>query len=215
MTLLGGGPVAAEDLDAVLQRAPGIIAADGGADTAAELGRASSVQAVIGDLDSLTSVEPWRKSGVPVHRITEQNTTDFEKCLYSCAAPLLLGVGFLGGRLDHAWAVLNTLVRRRAGHVVLVGESDVVFLCPELLALDLPEGARVSIVPMAPVRGTVSEGLRWSVAGLELAPAGQGGTSNRALGGPLRLAFDAPGALIFLERRHLGAAVTACLVNDL
>jgi thiamine pyrophosphokinase len=48
---------------------------------------------------------------VPVHHLPEQDTTDFEKCLYSVAAPLLLGVGFLGGRADHHLAAMNVLVR--------------------------------------------------------------------------------------------------------
>ena len=43
------------------------------------------------------------------------------------------------------------------------------------------------------VRGLVSEGLRWPVAGRELSPEGRIGTSNLALGGRVRLRFDVPG----------------------
>jgi len=168
---------------------------------------------VIGDMDSGDG-EALRAAGVPVHRIDEQETTDFEKCLYSVAAPLTIGVGFLGGRIDHELAVLNALVRHPEKAVVLVGEADVCFLCPPLLALDLHAGTRVSFFPLAPVIGRVSQGLAWSVEGLAMAPAGRIGTSNRALGGPMRVGFDAPAVIAILPEAFLGQVADALAVSS-
>jgi thiamine pyrophosphokinase len=208
VTLVGAGPVAARQLAAALVLAPEAIAADGGG--AVPLPDGQRFRAAIGDMDSLDVAAALRAAGAAVYKIGEQETTDLEKCLYSVEAPLFIGVGFLGGRLDHELAAMNALAKHPGRAVVLVGEADVCFLCPPELSLELPAGTRVSFFPMAPVRGRVSEGLRWSVAGLELRPDGAIGTSNQALGGPVRVGFDAPQVLVILPGTLL-APVAALL----
>jgi thiamine pyrophosphokinase len=208
VTLVGAGPVAQHQLAAALALAPEAIAADGGGDVALPGGRRFA--AVIGDMDSMRGAA----AGVPVHTIAEQETTDLEKCLYSVEAPLYLGVGFLGGRLDHELAAMNALVKFSGRAAVLIGAADVCFLCPPELTLDLPAGTRVSFFPMAPVRGRVSEGLRWSVAGLDLRPDGAIGTSNGALGGPVRVGFDAPRVIAILPEAHLGQVAARLAVSS-
>ena len=207
VTLVGGGPVRPGALAAALAVAPVVVAADGGA--AVPLPAGTRLTAVIGDLDSVRDPDALRAAGVAVHRIDEQETTDLEKCLYSIDAPAIVGVGFLGGRVDHGLAALNALVRHRGRPTVLVGEADVCFLCPELLALDLPEGTRVSFFPLGAATGRVSEGLFWTVAGLGMAPDGTIGTSNRALGGPVRVGFDAPAVIAILPEAFLGQVLAA------
>ncbi|NNU80251.1 thiamine diphosphokinase [Halovulum dunhuangense] len=207
VTLIGAAAQPRGLLDMALERAPRLVAADGGADRALEAGRAP--EAVIGDLDSATSVDHWRAQGIAVHRIAEQETTDLEKCLYSLRAPLILGCGFLGERTDHALAAMSALVAYRARPVILLGEQDLVFHCPERLVLDLPEGLPVSFFPLAPVTGLHSSGLVWGVAGLGLAPGGRIGTSNRAAGGRVEAGFDGPGVLVILPLQALDAAIAA------
>jgi thiamine pyrophosphokinase len=207
VTLVGAAPVAARRLAAALALASEVVAADGGADVVLPEGR--EFGAVIGDLDSVAGEAALRARGVPVHRIVEQDSTDLEKCLRAVAAPLFLGVGFLGGRIDHQLAALGALVANPDKTVVLIGARDIVFRCPELLSLDLPEGTRVSLFPMGETRGVVSDGLRWPVTGLDFAPAGRIGTSNVALGGPVRVGFDTGRMLVILPARQLRAAATA------
>jgi thiamine pyrophosphokinase len=201
VTLVGAGPVEAAALEAALALAPEAVGADGGGDV--ELPGGAAFRAVIGDLDSLGRAEALRASGVAVHAVPEQDTTDLEKCLYSVDAPLYLGVGFLGGRIDHYLAAMSALVRFPQRRVVLVGREEVCLLCPRVLEVDLAAGSRVSLFPMGPARGVVSEGLRWSVAGLALAPGGRIGTSNAALGGRVRVGFDAARVLAILPRSAL------------
>jgi thiamine pyrophosphokinase len=201
VTLLGAGPVDPAQLAEALAVAPDLVAADGGADV--PLPRGAEFSAVIGDLDSIGQADVLRARGVPVHAIAEQDTTDLEKCLCSVVAPLYLGVGFLGGRLDHHLAAMSALVRFPQRRVVLIGRDELCFLCPPLLDLDLAAGTRVSLFPMRPATGTLSEGLQWPVDGLALAPGGRIGTSNAATGGRLRVGFDAPGVLAILPRGEL------------
>jgi thiamine pyrophosphokinase len=207
VTLVGGGPVAPAALAAALAVAPEAVAADGGGDVA--LPGSARFRAVIGDMDSLKDPERLRRAGVPLHRVAEQDTTDLEKCLYSVEAPLFVGLGFLGGRIDHHLAAMNALARYAGTPVVLVGDGELCFLCPELLELDLDAGTRVSLFPMGPVAGVISAGLRWPVAGLAFAPDGRIGTSNEASGGRMRLGFDRRRMLVMLPAGLLGAVVSA------
>lgn len=209
LALVGGGPVAAEDIEAARGLTAGFVAADGGAAHLA--GRSIQPLAVIGDMDS-ANADTLAAAGMPVHRIAEQDSTDLEKCLRAIEAPLLLGLGFLGGRADHNLAAMNALVRHAGAPLVLLGGEDICFRCPETLALDLAAGTRVSIFPMAPITGCLSEGLRWDIDGLAMRPDGQIGTSNIALGGRMRMGFDGPAALVILPR-HLLAQVTEALLQ--
>ena len=201
VTLVGGGPVAPAELAAALALAPEAVAADGGGDHALPAGHA--FRAVIGDMDSLRGAERLRGAGVPIHAVDEQESTDLEKCLYSVAAPLFVGLGFLGGRIDHHLAAMNALAKNPEQRVVLIGGEDLCFLCPRVFAIDLAAGARVSLFPMAPVRGLEWEGLRWPLRG-SFRPDGRIGTSNIALGGRVRMAFDAPRMLAILPAALLG-----------
>ena len=202
VTLVGGGPVALGQLAAALELAPEAVAADGGGDV--PLPGGLRFRAVIGDMDSLRDPAALRKAGVPLHSVPEQDSTDLEKCLYSVTAPLFIGLGFLGGRIDHHLAAMNALARYSGTPVVLIGGGDLCFLCPAAFEIELAAGTRVSLFPMGPVAGLVSEGLRWPVAGLGFAPDGRIGTSNAALGGRVRLGFDAPRMLVILPAALLG-----------
>ena len=206
VTLVGGGPVAAERLALALALAPEAVAADSGGDV--RLPGGAAFRAVIGDMDSLADPARLAAAGVPLHRLAEQDSTDLEKCLYSVEAPLYLGVGFLDGRLDHTLAALTALTRRPAGRVLLVGAEDVAFLCPPRWEIRLAAGTRVSLWPLGPVAGR-SEGLRWPIDGLAFRPDARTGTSNEATGGPVRLQVDAPRMIVILPVAHLGAAVAS------
>ncbi|MGL4281041.1 MAG: thiamine diphosphokinase [Albidovulum sp.] len=201
VTLLGAGESAVSDLDELLAMAPTLVAADGGANVALGAGRVPDC--VIGDLDSLSAEARALLPAGRLHRIEDQATTDFEKCLERIAAPLILAIGFTGARIDHELAVWNVLARLRAHHCIVVGREDVVLLAPEHLALDLAPGTRVSLFPMSPVRAE-STGLRWPVKGLAFAPDGVLGTSNEATG-PVELRVREGRLLLILPRACLRA----------
>lgn len=205
ITLVGGGNVGKSLLCAAIDHAPRIVAADGGAQ--AVLRHGFMPEAVIGDFDSLDAESRARIAPERLYEVSEQDSTDFEKCLSRIEAPLVLGVGFEGGRLDHQLAALHGLMRYPERMCVLLGERDLVFLAPPEIGLNLPEGSRFSLFPMTRVRA-VSEGLRWPVEGLDLGPGEKIGTSNMVTG-PVTLCVDRPGLLIILpvEQMSLVAPV--------
>lgn len=205
ITLLGGGEVHAAQLRAILERAPRLVAADGGANMAAAEGLVPDW--VIGDFDSVSADA---LALVPVERhvkIDEQETTDFEKCLINVNAPLIFGLGFMGLRADHTLAALNALVRHPDRACILLDRSDLVLAAPRALSLDLAQDTRLSLFPMGRVTGR-SDGLLWPIDGIGFAPDGRIGTSNQVCG-PVRLSFDQPGMLITLPIETLDAVVRA------
>ncbi|MEP2784474.1 MAG: thiamine diphosphokinase [Pseudoruegeria sp.] len=199
VTLLGAAPIGPHRIQSVFDLAPNLIAADGGASLALAAGLVPDW--IIGDLDS---VDVAALSSVPHERILhveEQNSTDFEKALRHIEAPLILAVGFSGGRVDHELAVYNALVRHESSPVIVLTDEDIVFQAPRSISLDLPVGSRVSLFPMGPVLGR-STGLKWPIEGLEFRPGGSIGTSNQVTG-PVELSFESDQMLIILPRDAL------------
>lgn len=210
VTLVGGGPAGSGDLEFALANAPVLVAADSGAIMALDAGYLPA--AVIGDLDSLGTEARARLPVERVHRITEQESTDFDKALRNIAAPVVVGVGFTGGRLDHQLAALSTLVRFSTRPCVLLGGEEVVFHAPRSLQLDLSGGERVSLFPMRAITGR-STGLQWPINGLALAPDGMIGTSNKATGA-VTLDLDGDGMLVMLPRSELAVAMRAIALPE-
>lgn len=207
VTLVGGGPVASRDLAAALKHAPHAIAADSGGDRLLNLGILP--EAVIGDLDSLSEAA---RAALPDDRliaVTEQAWTDFDKCLRVIEAPFFLCLGFAGGRSDHALAVMNALIRHHQSRALVIGGKDIYFAAPEgEMRLRLRKGDRLSLFPFAAVTGK-SLGLEWEIEGLNFAPDGFIGTSNRVREPEVTLSFAQRGMLVILPRARLGAAIAA------
>lgn len=206
-TLIGASHVEPQDIVEALSIAPYLVAADGGAVTALKHGH--TPEFVIGDFDSLPHSATKVLTRDQLRHVTEQDSTDFEKCLSRLDAPLILALGFAGRRLDHELAVYNTLVRFPEKPCLVIGAHDVVLHAPRHLGIDLSAGQRVSLFPLAPVSGR-SSGLSWPIDGLKFAPDGRIGTSNAATG-RVELNFDGDGMLVILPRDALGAAIAALM----
>lgn len=213
VTLIGGGGVGADVLARALALAPRLVAADGGADAAIALGQLPEL--AIGDFDSISDSARAALGPDRLHHMTEQESTDFDKALRHVAAAFTLAVGFAGARLDHTLAAFNVLARHPARRCVLLGDHDVAFLAPRELRLRLAPGTRLSLFPMAPVKGQ-GTGLRWPLEGFDFAPGGVIGTSNEAALPEVALRFSAPAMLVLLPAECLRAALAGlgCLPPD-
>tara|TARA_B100001175_G_C19444212_1_gene607857 strand:+ start:517 stop:1143 length:627 start_codon:yes stop_codon:yes gene_type:complete len=187
-----------ENLSTALDLAPVSVAADGGA--APLLAHGRDPMAVIGDMDSIPKDLVCRIAKDRFHIVSEQDSTDFEKCLQRISAPMIVGVGFLGARLDHQMANQTSLVRYAHLKCLLLGELDVVFLVPPDFSIDLPKNTRVSLFPMGEVM-MQSRGLRWSTDGLKFTPGGRIGTSNVSTG-HVHLKPSGPNMLAILPLSH-------------
>lgn len=201
VTLIGGGEVSQTDLALARKFAPGLVAADGGAVKALQFG--AMPDAVIGDFDSLPAEIRAQLPPERLLQVTEQDSTDFEKCLTRIAAPFVVAVGFMGARQDHTLAVLATIARLRQHPTVLLGERDIIFAAPPELALDLGVGVRISLFPMGLAQGR-STGLHWPLDGISFSPEGQIATSNKTTG-PIHIQTN--GAMLVILPKDCLAAV--------
>lgn len=207
VTLIGGAAVTKARINRAIALAPEVVAADGGADAALEHGVHPG--AVIGDFDSISKETRAALPDSRLHRIDEQDSTDFDKCLRNIRAPLVIGIGFSGDRLDHALAAYNTLVRQPGRRCILLGAEELVFLAPPSVSLDLAAGTRVSLFPMGAVEG-VSDGLEWPINGLNFSPDGRVGTSNIATG-TVHMSMTSPKMLVILPEHTLEVVVRSLL----
>lgn len=200
--LVGGAHSKQADFEAARDFASAVVAVDSGADRLADWGVAPDL--VIGDMDSITVTPPETAQIVP---IPEQDSTDLEKALREIAAPLYIGIGFIGGRVDHTLAAMHALVRHAERRAVLIGPEDVIFAAPTEWRAEIAEGERISFYPVRRVEAVGSKGLRWPLDGLLLEGGGQIGTSNETVARAIAAWFAEPGAVTILPRRWLGAAV--------
>ena len=207
ITLVGGGVAQVNDVKQALLLSKQCVVADGGLGLVLAAG--ATPAAVIGDFDSVNTAELGQVRQNLLHKITEQDSTDFEKALNHIQSPAILAVGFTGGRLDHQMAVLNALVTHCDQMIVVIGETELVMHVPKDIVLPTESGDVVSLFPMAPTSGA-SEGLKWPIAGLEFDPSGKIGTSNQALG-PVHLRMNAPGMLAIIPRARFDTLVQAVL----
>ena len=214
VVLLGGGWVDLPLLGELVNEGVPLIVADGGANCLAD----SDVRpdAIIGDLDSLADASRWRER-TRLIQLSEQDTTDLEKCLYSVEAPAFIGIGFTGNRLDHTLSALHVLLRYAAEKpMVLAAEQDWVFVPRRDVDLVLPVGSRLSLFPLAPTRVRRSSGLRYPLNGLQLATGQQIGTSNEVVDSTVQIEFEpdaSPACAVLLPRAS--CAVPEVLLNVL
>jgi len=177
--VLGGGDVDVEILHEFVARGYPLIAADGAADVA--LAHEIPIEAIIGDLDSINDISVFSEP-TQIIKIDEQETTDFEKCLYSVEAPLYVCIGMLGKRIDHTLAAFHTIAR--LGHkknIVLVDQYEMSFGVGGNVEFDLPKRTRFSIYPLQPVTFKSSDGLKYPLDGLTLEVGRRIGTSNKVV----------------------------------
>lgn len=208
--LVGGANGDNDQLSRLLDEFQTVVAADSGADWLMSVGRMPD--ALIGDLDSVSEAARAAMPPARVHRIAEQDSTDFDKAVRSISAPLIVGLGFLGGQLDHLLAVMTVLARYPDRAIVLVGESDVVLHVPPRLDMPVAKGTRVSLYPMRAVQGT-STGLHWPIDGVHMSPGTRVGTSNLATGA-VTLAMQTAGMLAILPVSQRRVVQEALLKSD-
>ncbi|MDG1745122.1 MAG: thiamine diphosphokinase, partial [Planktomarina sp.] len=199
--LIGAGPSTSELIREISTYSDAIVAADGGFWAAEQAG--AQVALVVGDMDSQQDLP----AGQAVAHITDQETTDFQKCLALCDADVFLGVGFLGGRLDHQLAAFSALLNEPRP-VVLIDEAQLVFVVPQKFSVDLEPETPVGFYPMVAVEASL-RGVRWPLSNAAMSPVGQIATSNVALGGALDITVDGPGLLAILPRCYLETVLEA------
>ena len=177
--LIGGGEIDTQLLARYAERNFVVVAADGAANNLAEHNLHPA--AIIGDMDSLKD-RPFWEERTKVLEFSEQDTTDFEKCLYATEASLYLALGFTGHQFDHTLAALHVLARYAGKKAVLMVDSvDVIFATAGRFTMRMKPGERMSIYPLARVEFEQSSGLKFPLDGLLMEQGFLIGTSNEVV----------------------------------
>jgi len=179
VVVLVGGP--GLPVGAVLPPDAMVIAADGGADLARELGL--DVGLVVGDLDS---VSPGVLAGIErVERYAaEKDATDLALALDAALRlepERVLVLGGAGGRLDHLFAALLLLAADAYAGVVIDAQfgSAAVHVIRGERTLHGEQGELISLFALqGPASGVVTEGLVYPLRGETLEPGSSRGVSN-------------------------------------
>nr|WP_256488075.1 thiamine diphosphokinase [Deinococcus sp. HSC-46F16] len=186
-----------------------VVAADGGARHAAVL--AVPLDVWVGDFDSSGGLE--LDAPREVHPAAKDET-DAELAVRVArhrGATQLVFLGAFGGRFDHAAALALgavRLVREGCGVTLHSGDESGHPLLPgQVLSLDLPSGATLSVLALSDLRGLTLTGVRWPLSGADV-PLGSGWTvSNEALGGKVQASLTAGMGLVTVL--HSGEGQTA------
>ena len=210
LVIVGGGAVDYQLMRDLEASGAHLVAADGGADEIVKAGLVP--EAIIGDFDSISDPESWL-GRTRLIRISEQETTDFEKVLYSVQAPVTIALGMTGKRFDHTLAALDAVARYATDRIIiLVDEADVAMALTGSFSFEVDPGDRVSVHPLKPIKFRRSIGLKYPLDGLRLAPGERTGTSNAAELGPFRIEPE-PRAkaawLLIVDRKYLFALAAA------
>lgn len=208
LVIVGGGAVDLDVLRELYVNGGRLVGADSGADTIVAAGL--KPEAIIGDFDSIAEPHAWLGK-TRLMQLAEQETTDFEKALYSTRAPVTVALGMTGKRFDHTLAALDAVTRYASRRkIILVDEEDLAVALDDKFSFTVAPGERVSIHPLAPVTFWHSDGLKYPLDAVKLAPGVRTGTSNSADLGPFTIVpeegIHAPWLLI-LDRRHLVALI--------
>jgi len=176
LVIVGAGEVDTALLWRFRREGAAIIAADGGANICAE--KRIMPDAIIGDMDSIADRKYWQDKSKLVE-VEDQETTDFEKCLQLSQAPVTIAIGMAGERVDHTLANLDILLRYGGKRrLAIATKEDLIIRVSGAFEFDALPGSRISVLPVAPIKFSRSDGLKYPLDGVELAPGKRVGISN-------------------------------------
>lgn len=201
LVVANGDPPSDELLRAIGREAALIVAADGGVVHALRAGLA--VDAVVGDLDSVTAEARAVLPPERFQRIYDPDTTDLQKAIGYCighgaATVSIVAVG--GGRSDHALANLSVLMLFRGqARLRIVDDYFEVSLVDGETLVDGPPGTVVSLVAIGQAQGVTTTGMRWDLTDHPLAFSPYG-IHNEIRETPARITVRQGDVLVFRGR---------------
>jgi thiamine pyrophosphokinase len=180
-----------------------VVCADGGANTARELG--IRPDAIVGDLDSVLPETLAHFQDVPVHVDRAEDATDLEKCVAWTIAQdrdEIVITGALGQRLDHAVGNLGVLPKfHRQATIRIVDVCGTLSYIGREVRFDANTGDVVSLIPLNRCEGITTSGLRYALDGEALELGTREGTSNVVTSTPVTIRVERGHLLLYRLRQ--------------
>lgn len=207
IVLLGGGIVDAPTVGELPANAT-IIAADSGAEQAAELGL--GIDIIVGDMDSVDEhlLARLESRGTQIVRFpADKNETDAELALRLAAgrgASRIIVVGDGGGRLDHQLALFAVLfidaVRAVRVEARLGASRAIAVRAGETVEVSCVPGSVIGLIPFGgDAHGVTTRGLQWALSDESLNAAASRGVSNRATTGLFEVSLESGRLLVTVD----------------
>ena len=187
----------------ILKNKPFVICADGSANKLIKTKTKPDI--IIGDMDS---IEPavmvkYIKKGVPVMKIFDQETTDFEKCLLYCRENNFTDIsilGALGDRTDHSLNVFSVLLRHyRSVNITLFDNYFKIFFITKPVTLHCKAGEVISLLPFPIAKNITTEGVLYPLKNENLSLGKREGTLNFAVKKTVKIKFGSGDLILFVK----------------
>jgi thiamine pyrophosphokinase len=198
-----GNPITDSLLKRLSNKCDLVIAADAGAELA--FSHNLKIDAVVGDLDSI-STQTWAfyrdKSEVEMVQIPEQDSTDLEKAInfaLTKGAREAIITAVSGSRNDHFLHSLGLLFKYASRIALTIADdTDIITLHTASFVKNCRIGERISLIPFGgTVRGVSSQGLRYSLKGVDLIPGIRESVSNETVARTFQVTWEAGELLLF------------------
>lgn len=184
--LIGGGAVLKSQFLSMYDGSD-LFAVDAGANNLENWGIVP--KGIIGDLDSLRNRQEWEKK-TNIIEISDQSSTDLEKCLDYIIAPQYLCFGFLEKRFDHTLEILHVMCKYNDRCLLFFSSHDVIFRIPKQWNITLPQGTRISLYPLEKTGSIEGKGFAFDPTGLTMEQGSIIGTSNKSSAKTVSLRYD-------------------------
>lgn len=185
---------------ALHKRADIVVAADGGANGALESG--ITVDAVVGDLDSLNEAARGTLPLSGLHYDPDPDATDLQKAIAFAIAQGATAIDVVaagGGRADHALANLSVLRLFRGTPIAIHDDLFQISLVTGRVTIDAIPGTVVSLVALGECTGVTTRGLRWDLVDHTLAFSPRG-IHNEVAESPATVSVRSGDLLLFEGR---------------
>lgn len=180
-----------------------VICADGGANHAAKLQIKPNI--IIGDLDSITKTNysKFKKMGVEIRMIKEQETTDFEKALMyliECNLNNVIVFGAVSSRPDHTLNNFSVMKRYyKLMDIKFIDKDFEIFYLINEIKRKYKKGKVVSFMAMPLAVGVTTHGLKYKLNKDTLEYGVREGTLNVASSENISITKEKGDLLVFLS----------------
>lgn len=165
---------------------------------------------IIGDMDSSKkkTLDYFRKKGVEIRKIDDQETTDFEKCLLYCVENNLKDILIFGAsskRQDHTLNNYSVMKRYyKALNLKLIDKKFEIFYFEKHIKFEYPKNKLISMMPVPLARGITTKGLKYALKNEDLEIGVREGTLNISSENKIEIDFESGDLLLFKRHFHRG-----------
>ena len=158
---------------------------------------------IIGDLDSIApkALTYFRKRNVQVRKISEQEHTDFEKCIMFALSKKLneiTVIGYGGKRSDHLLNNFSVMKRyHKKCRIRFIDRDFEIFFARKVTELSCRKGDIISLMAMYKAEGITTHGLQYPLKNESLEFGIREGALNKAISNKVKIEVKKGDLLVF------------------